>query len=138
MYDPDPEHYEYDDDDFQNYPHEYNEHGYPKNFKFDWSAWESWLMDAIKDIQEDNNSWYLGHYKVEEEKSSDKKSSTGGSLNNKYFIYLGSNSFKEPIWKTKYFVVDKIQQEYNAHISAHAKHFLLQPQYYKSMFDILN
>ncbi len=50
MYDPDPEHYEYDDDEFKNYPHEYNEYGYPKQFKFDWDAWESWLLQAMKDI----------------------------------------------------------------------------------------
>ena len=37
----DPEHNDYDDDDYQNYPEEYNEHGYPNSFKIDWGAWDN-------------------------------------------------------------------------------------------------
>ena len=130
MYDPDPEHYEYDDDEFKNYPNEYNEYGYPKQFKFDWDALESWLLQAMKDIAEENNVWYVTNSKP------DKKSEK--QLDSKYFAYLGSNSFQEPIWKNKYFVVNEIDKQYNAHIRSHAKHFLSQHQYYKSLFDIMN
>ena len=34
---------------------EYNEHGYPKEFKFDWTSWQEWLEEAIKDIYENIN-----------------------------------------------------------------------------------
>ena len=52
--------------------------------------------------------------------------------------YLGSNYAKEPIWKTKYWVIDKVNQEYKLHLQAHAGYFVQQPKYYKGMFDILN
>tara|TARA_B100001778_G_scaffold273422_1_gene235850 strand:- start:4128 stop:4538 length:411 start_codon:yes stop_codon:yes gene_type:complete len=136
MYDKDPEHYEYDDDEFKNYPHEYNEYGYPKQFKFDWDAWESWLLQAMEEIVQENNVWYFGG--GNKDKSQINKPKSNSPLGDKYFAYLGSNNFQEPIWKNKYFVVDKIDKEYNAHIIAHAKHFLSQPQYYKSLFDIMN
>ena len=45
----DPEYNDYDDDDYKNYPEEYNEHGYPNSFKIDWGAWEEWLSETIKD-----------------------------------------------------------------------------------------
>lgn len=57
---------------------------------------------------------------------------------NKPFQYLGSNYNKEPIWKSKYFVVNKINTEYKLHIQKHVVHFLKQPSYYKGLFDILN
>ena len=57
MYD-EPEYNEYDDDEYKFYPNEYNEHGYPKAFKFDWASWEKWLSQAIKEIYEENsNTW---------------------------------------------------------------------------------
>ena len=56
----------------------------------------------------------------------------------KPFQYLGSNYNKEPIWKSKYFVVNKINTEYKLHIQKHVVYFLKQPNYYKGLFDILN
>jgi len=56
----------------------------------------------------------------------------------KPFQYLGSNYNKEPIWKSKYFVINKINSEYKLHIQTHAIHFVTQPSYYKGLFDILN
>lgn len=52
--------------------------------------------------------------------------------------YLGSNYHGTPIWKYKYFIVDKINNEYKLHIQSHAQHFVKQPTYYKGLFDILN
>ena len=52
--------------------------------------------------------------------------------------YLGSNYANEPIWKTKYWVIDPINAHYKSHIQSHAVHFISQPKYYKGLFDILN
>jgi hypothetical protein len=52
--------------------------------------------------------------------------------------YLGSNYNKEPIWKTKYFISNLINQEYKKHLQSNAAYFIKQPNYYKGLFDILN
>lgn len=54
------------------------------------------------------------------------------------FQYLGSNYQGSPIWKTEYFIIDRLNSEYKLHLQSHANHFVKQPHYYKSMFDILN
>jgi len=61
-------------------------------------------------------------------------------LNNKtgFDCYVGNNIFKEPIWKTKYWIEDKHYQEYIKHLNSNVVHFLKQPSYYKGMFEILN
>ena len=133
----DPEHDDYDDDDYRNYPQEYNEYGYPKSFKFDWSSWELWLKQALEDIVEENNTWTVGGNK-DEPKFPVSGALPKSTFNDKYFMYLGSNHYDEAIWKTKYFVVDDINKTYKGHILQHAVHFLKQPAYYKGMFDILN
>ena len=56
----------------------------------------------------------------------------------KYFMYLGSNHFQEPIWKARYFINNKLDTAYKNHIVSHAAYFLKQPLYYKGMFDNLN
>jgi hypothetical protein len=56
----------------------------------------------------------------------------------KTFQYLGSNYSGEPIWKSKYFIHDKLQSEYIHHLSSHAIYFIKQPSYYKSLYEILN
>ena len=136
----DPEYNEYDDDDYIQYPYDYNEynaHGYPKNFKFDWSSWELWLKQALEDIVEENNTWTVGGNK-DETKFPVSGALPKSTFNNKDFMYLGSNHYDEAIWKSKYFIVDDINKKYKAHILQHAVHFLKQPAYYKGMFDILN
>ena len=138
MYDSDndPEYDEYDDDEYRQYP-EYNEYGYPQQFKFDWSAWELWLKDALNDIiQESDNTWVFGHYSNDENQK-ENQSETDKAIE-KYFAYLGKNNYDEAVWKTKYFISSKLQNEYKNHIIANAVHFLKQPSYYKGMFDNLN
>ena len=143
MYD-EPEYNEYDDDEYKFYPNEYNEHGYPKALKFDWASWEKWLSQAIKEIYEENsNTWIVGNIPQSKKDKSKKfpvsDALSKGTLNyDKYFMYLGSNHYSEGLWKTKYLVHDKIEQEYKKHISANAAHVLKQPNHYKGMFDILN
>ncbi|NDB56168.1 hypothetical protein EB169_10110 [archaeon] len=133
----DPEHNDYDDDDYNYYP-QYNDYGYPsysKNFKFDWTAWEKWLADAIKEIvNENDNVWLFGNYKAppKKNKANIKK------LSDKYFMYLGKNQYDESVWKAKYFISDQLDTQYKNHIASNAAHFLQQPDYYKGMFENLN
>ena len=53
-------------------------------------------------------------------------------------LYLGNNQYNETVWKNKYFIQDKTQDEYIKHLQGHIKHFVAQPSYYKGLFDILN
>ena len=118
----DPEHEDYDDDEYNYYP-QYSDYDSPlhsKKFKFDWAIWESWLSDALKDIvNEKENVWLIG-----------------GNKSN--LLYIGNNQYKEPMWKSKYFVSNKMQQEYINHLVSHAAHVVRQPSFYKQMFDIMN
>lgn len=133
----DPEHNDYDDDDYNYYP-QYNDYGYPsysKNFKFDWAAWEKWLADAIKEIvNEDDNVWLFGNYQAPPKKNK----ANINKLSDKYFMYLGNNQYDESVWKAKYFISDQLDTQYKNHIASNAAHFLQQPDYYKGMFENLN
>jgi hypothetical protein len=128
-----PEHEDYDDDEYKYYPdggqfNEYNEHGYPKEFQIDWAAWEEWLKDAMSDIiKEKDDVWLVGN-----------NLQNKGSLSDKCFVYLGNNNYDEAIWKIKYFINDKIDQQYKKHIQSHASYFVQQPEYYKGLYDNLN
>ncbi len=128
----DPEHEDYDDDEYKYYPDggEFKKY----EFKFDWTVWEKWLKDALDDIiQEGDNQWIVDGKKFPVSDSASQDTSK-----DQYFMYLGSNHYKEPIWKAKYFINDKLNTAYKNHIVSHAAHFLKQPLYYKGMFDNLN
>jgi hypothetical protein len=133
-YDDDDDGYDYDDH------HGYSEDKYKHYFKFDpdaWDAWGKWLYDALNDIVETSpNVWYIGGFPQKSVPVNGYNPIYGESK--KAPSYIGNNQHGEPIWKNKYFVEDKIQQAYNKHITAHAKYFVSQPNYYKGMFDILN
>ena len=135
----DPEHEDYDDDEHNYYP-EYNEYGYPKDFKIDWATWEQWLSKAIQEIvEEENNVWVFGGNKKKTAKKfpvSDTLSN--GALSDKYFMYLGSNHYDETMWKAKYFASIAIEREYKNYLAANAAYILKQPNYYRSMFENLN
>jgi len=60
------------------------------------------------------------------------------SIPNDNVIFIGKNIYGEQVFKSKYFVVDELRNEYLNHIRQHAAHTLQQPEYYKSMFEILN
>ena len=122
----DPEHEDYDDDEYKYYPDAYSKYDYSSNkFNIDWAAWEKWLSDALKDIvEEKENVWIITN---KQEKSKEK-----------YFVYLGSNKYDEAIWKAKYFACNQIDAIYRKHIESHAVHFVQQPQYYKDLHTILN
>ena len=131
----DPEHEDYDDDEYKYYP---DGGEWSKNsFKFDWSVWEKWLKDVIDDIIEENdNTWVVKPKQSEKFPVSD--STPKDVDNSQLFAYLGSNHYQEGVWKTKYFIKDEINELWNKHIQANAVHFLKQPRYYKGLFDILN
>lgn len=134
MHDPYDDEEEYDDDHY-NYDYSDQYDPYKFYFKFDVeqnSSLSDWIDKMIKQILNKNiefdidktivfpvNSWHPN------------------TANNK-FQYLGSNYNQEPIWKSKYWVKDSVNDMYTKHIQANAKHFIQQPSYYKSLYDILN
>ena len=96
----DPEHEDYDDDDYQYYPEEWDQLGKANSFNINWEAWQKWLSDAIEDIVQEKGStdsvWVY---------SMDSKFPVVGSsqdaAKDQYFMYLGSNQYSEGVWKTK-------------------------------------
>jgi len=134
-------HEDYEDDNYDDNDSQDNlESQYKKYFKFDPNAWDAWgkmLYDALNDIVEyPSNVWYIGPSFPKSSLPVNGYFSKSGSFKNS--LYLGNNHYKEPIYKTQYFVHDKIHSEYKNHLRSNAVHFLQQPNYYKGMFDILN
>jgi hypothetical protein len=127
----------YDDD----YDHSQDnlESQYKKYFKFDPDAWDAWgkmLYNTLNDIVESSpNVWYVHGFPFKSIPVNDYFSNTGSFKNS---LYLGSNHYKEPIYKTKYFIHNKLDTDYKNHLRLNAVHFLQQPNYYEGMFDILN
>lgn len=139
-------HEPYDEDDGYDDDH----YDYDNNtwyFKFDVSqnpSFSKWIHDIVNNIINplDNSimdsldkSWGL------ENKNAyvfPVNSWNPNTANDKKFQYLGSNYAGEPIWKSKYWVINPINQEYKSHLQSHAAHFINQPKYYKGLFDILN
>ena len=130
------------EDDNYNDDHDYDDSQdkYKHYFKFDpdaWDVWGKWLQNALNDIVESSpNVWYIGPGFGK--KSLPVNSYFSNTGKQKSFQYLGNNYQNNPIWKKKYFVSDKLSTQYLNHIKSHAVHFVLQPHYYKGMFDILN
>ena len=125
----DPEHYDYDDDEFNFHPH--NKKSYPKKYDIDWSSWEYWVSDMVKKIvEEDNNIWSFSVSDLPLNDNTNKLS--------KSYVFLGNNFYGEQVWKLPYFSKQEIDIQYRNHIVSHAKHFVSQPSYYKGLFDILN
>lgn len=146
------ESYEDDDDGYDDdqYNHDYSSDPYKWYFKFDVgpntpiSDWlgdmiNKWIgpsaFEAFKGINEYNGIVNIPGFPSKKFPVNSYIPDTGKDNS---FQYLGNNYMKEPIWKTKYFVVDHIQQQYVSHIQSHAKHFISQPRFYNGLFDILN
>ena len=53
-------------------------------------------------------------------------------------IFIGKNSYGEPIYKTNHFISNRLQTEYLNHIRQHAAWTLSQPEYYNELQVILN
>jgi len=127
-----PEYEDYDDDEHNYYP-EYNEYGYPKDFKIDWVAWEKWLKAAMQDIVfNDNGEWIVSSGYLP-----NKQQNKENEISQK-FLYFGQNQYDESIWKYKCFISNYFDQQYRNHFMSHASHIVRQPVYYRGMFDMLN
>jgi hypothetical protein len=133
-------HEDYEDDNYDDDNSQDNlESQYKKYFKFDPDAWDAWgkmLYNTLNDIVESSpNVWYVHGFPFKSIPVNDYFSNAGSF---KSSLYLGNNHYKEPIYKTQYFVHNKLQSDYKNHLISNALHFLQQPNYYKGMFDILN
>lgn len=146
MHDP----YDDEDDgyDDEHYNYDYNDQYDPYKFYFKFDVGGTPLSDWLQEMINKwigpnafinlNQTWDMVNVSGFPTKKfpvnyADSNTGKGNSLQ-----YLGSNSYNEPIWKKKYFARDDINDRYKKHIIANAKHFLTQPNYYKSLFDILN
>jgi hypothetical protein len=144
--DPYDEDENYDDDQ---YDYDYNDQYDPYKFYFKFdvsqnSLFSKWINDIVNDIINPLDNSIMDSidkaWGIENKKSfmfpvnSWNPNTVGKNLPQ----YLGSNYAKEPIWKTKYFIHDIINNEYKQHLQHNAKHFVEQPNYYKGLFDILN
>jgi len=143
MHDPYDEDDGYDDDQYD-YDNQNIWH-----FKFDVSqnpSFSKWIHDIVNNLinpLEDSmmnqldKIWGLEHFFNKKESMFPVNSWNPNTANDK-FQYLGSNYNKEPIWKSKYWINNPINQEYKKHLQSNATHFIKQPNYYKGLFDILN
>ena len=131
-------HEDYEDDDFED-SQDNLENKYKHYFKFDpaaWDIWGKWLQDALDDLE--GYSFKMSIIPGFPFKSIPVNDYFSNAGKGKSFQYLGINHHKEPVYKTKYFVHNKLDSVYKNHIRANAVHFLNQPNYYDGMFDILN
>lgn len=102
-------------------------------FKFDVdsSPLSEWITKMVNNFLSDSNIYNFSPVGLP------VNSWNPNTANNK-FQYLGSNYAKEPIWKSKYWIIDPIDKAYRHHLQSNATHFVQQPSFYKGMFDILN
>ena len=133
-------HEDYEDDSYDDDNSQENlESQYKHYFKFDpeaWDAWGKWLYDALNEAVEISpNVWYAYGFPS---KSIPVNSYISNTDKSNTFQYLGNNYQNDQIWKTKYFIKNELEIEYKNHIKSHPAHFVNQPSYYNSMFDILN
>lgn len=129
---------DHEDDDY-NYDHP-SLNPYQWYYKFDVGSdtpLSKWINDIVNNFIGSSEDFKMIHIPGFPAKkfpvNSWNPNTGGGSLQ-----YLGSNYQGSPIWKTKYLVIDKMNNEYKLHLQHHAKHFIQQPSYYNGMFDILN
>jgi hypothetical protein len=152
MHEPYDDYDDYYNDDYDD-SHEYDKSQSDWNkfyFKFDinsspLSDWVQKMTDNIfkgssnKDININNwdyNISYISGFPFVSLPVNNWPQNTGDGLGST--LYLGVNYQNEPIWKKKYFIIDKTQNDYVNHLSANAVHFVKQPSYYKGLYDILN
>lgn len=134
-------HEPYDDDDNyhdDDYDHDYDYNPYKFYFQFDVgnTPLSDWIEKMINDIvNQPFDMINVPGFPVQKFPVSSWNPDTG--KDNTYQC-LGSNYQGNTIWKKKYFAIDKINIAYKMHLQSHAKHFVLQPTYYKGLFDILN
>lgn len=138
------ESYDNDEDDYDDdqYNHDYPKDQYKWYYKFDIgpdTPISNWLGDMFDSIfQNMPTNWEFTNVPGFPPKKFPVNSYFPDTGKGNSFQYLGNNYLKEPIWKAKYFIQDRIQQQYVLHLQSNAGHFIHQPSYYKGLFDILN
>jgi hypothetical protein len=140
----DPEHYDYDDDDYKNYPHEDYAEFYKKFGKMSddeiQKMWQKWIDDVLDEIIMDGNTIYFGpakHKDKEETKKFPVSGSADGTGDEKN-LYHGMNHYGEAIWKPIYLVDWGLYNEWKNHMAAHAAYILKEPKYYRALYEIMN
>ena len=137
-------HEDYEDEEDHDDEHDYDHpslNPYQWYYKFDIGSdtpISKWISDIVNNFigsSEDYNTVNIPGFTPKKFPVSSWNPNTGEGNT---FQYLGSNYQGSQIWKKQYFVVDKINQEYKLHIQHYAEHFVMQPAYYKGLFDILN
>lgn len=134
MHDPyDDEDDGYDDD---YYDKDYNDQYDPYKFYFKFNIDQNtplsdWISKMITDI-------FNKDYDIDKMIVFPVNSWNPNTESNPKLQYLGSNYKGEPIWKTKYFICNSINQQYKKHLQNNAAYFIKQPNYYQGLFDILN
>lgn len=145
MHEPYDEDDEYDDDQYNyDYGDQYDPYKFYFKFDVDGTPLSAWINDIInnmfKNPLDQTDSGYnitnVPGFPVFAFPVNSWNPNNTGKGNS--FQYLGSNYYKENIWKKKYFISDPINTEYKLHLQAHAKHFVSQPNYYNGLFEILN
>lgn len=122
------------DDDY--YDKDYNDQYDPYKFYFKFDITENsplsdWISKMITDI-------FNKDYDIDKMLVFPVNSWNPNTAGKNIPQYLGSNYYKEPVWKSKYFIIDSLDQSYKLHLQSNAAHFLQQPKYYKGLFEILN
>ena len=144
MHEPYDEDDGYDEDDHNN---DYPYNPYQWYYKFDIgpnTPISSWLSEMIDKwigpnaFDQLNETWNIVNIPGFPAKKFPVSSWNPDTGKDNTYQYLGSNYHGVPIWKKKYFVVDKLNNEYKLHLQNHVKHFVSQPTYYNGLFDILN
>jgi hypothetical protein len=137
-------HEDYEEDDYEEDDYDYDHPSLnPHNawyYKFDIgpdTPLSKWLNDIVKDFMGSGENFKITNISGFPNNMFPVNSWNPNTANNK-FQYLGSNYKKEPIWKSKYWVIDPINHMYINHIQSHAAYFLQQPSFYKGLFDVLN
>ena len=134
MHDPyDDEDDGYDDD---HYDKDYNDQYDPYKFYFKFDITENsplsdWISKMITDI-------FNKDYDIDKMLVFPVNSWNPNTAGKNMPQYLGSNYYKEPVWKSKYFAHNPFDIEYKSHLQSNAAYFLQQPKYYKGLFEILN
>lgn len=130
----DDDHYDYDNND------QYDPYKFYFKFDINNAPLSEWIAKMINDILKnpENNDYKITNISGFPMYVFPVNSWNPNTESNSKLQYLGSNYSGIPIWKSKYFVFDPINQEYKLHLQSNAKHFIQQPNYYKGLFDILN
>lgn len=134
MYQDEENFYDDDDDEYDDY-HNYDDNDqydpYKFSFKFDVSS--EWFQKLFNDIY---YPIYISAFPVVSIPVNDYFSNAASGYQT--LLYLGNNQYGEKIYKYPNKIMTFTEQQYKEHLQSHAKHFILQPMYYKGLFDILN